>query len=132
MQIEISLGCRFIDLHVSIKQPCIRTTDTVNNVPCDVAALAENTIRVVEWDLVFANYTALAAALLVPNTPSPLSLFPKTPVPPLLLAPNTPLALNTVDKPNTPLPPGTPDGAALVELLLAKKPLLALDAVKAS
>jgi hypothetical protein len=66
------------------------------------------------------------------NMPSPLSLFPETPVPPLLLAPKTPLALGTIERPNTPLPPGTLGGARVVASFRAKMPLLALDVVKAS
>src|SRR5438552_19182585 len=59
------------------------------------------------------------------------SVVRSSPLPPLLLAPNTPLALGTVDKPNTALPPG-PGGAGLVASLRAKMPLWALDSVKAT
>src|SRR5262249_34546222 len=47
--------------------------------------------------------------------------MPVTPLPPLLLAPNTPLAFGTFEKPNTPLP--FPPGAELVLSFAPKIPL---------
>src|SRR4029078_8219099 len=66
------------------------------------------------------------------SIPSPRSLLALTPMPPLLLAPNTPLAFGTVERPKTPLPPGTPAAAASVASLRAKTPFLALEAVRDS
>src|SRR5262245_249208 len=52
------------------------------------------------------NTPHFAPEAVAPWTPSPPWLVPATPTPPLLFAPKTPLAFGTVDRPNTPLPPG--------------------------